>query len=583
MDVRIPALPRDPSQGTDARPETGERRLVPVAVPTPSGRRRIERRTSGVLDQVVPLTTALRWGTLALGLLLLTTSRSPGAASIAAGGLLVANTVWRTLRPLRLDPRSRSATLLLVLDVAVVTFAVVLSGRAESPFLLMPIPTLTIAGFGWGNDFGIPASVAVAVSVLAADLVAGASDRILDLGLQAGLAFLASAAIGGLGRRLSIEAAARQQQTLDQMARMSTANDLLLALHRVAQTLPAPLELGEVVASAQQRFRERFDYTSAAVFVKDDASGGWRTELAEGVRLPARLDAQDIPPAAAAVLDGDRAALVQDLFRTGLQGCAPSACSGLYAALRTTRDTVVGLVAIEHTEPDRFSESDADLLAEVAAPLALAIDNALWFGRLRILAADAERARIARDLHDRLAQSLTYVSFELERLAVAHTPAPELESLQEVVRDVVVELRETLHELRAIVTDTVTFADIAREHLARFEPRTGIETTLSVQTSGRRLPVQVEQELWRIAQEALANVERHSGATHVWVAWSTSEKFARLEIRDDGCGFLPWEVSEDRFGIVGMRERADAVGARLTIESGSGDGTRVLVEVEVPT
>jgi signal transduction histidine kinase len=582
MDVRTPALPHDPSEGSAPRPDPGGRRLVPVAAPTPSARRRIERRTSGVLDQVVPVTTALRWGTLALGLLLLTTSRSPNATSVAAGALLVANTVWRTLRPLRLDPRSRNATILLFLDIALVTFAVILSGRAESPFLLTPIPTLTLAGFGWGNDYGIPASLAVAVSVLVADLVAGAPDRIVDLGLQAGLAFLASAAIGGLGRRLSVEAAARQQQTLDQMARMSTANDLLLALHHVAQTLPAPLELGEVVASAQRRFRERFDYTSAAVFVRDDASGGWRTELAEGVRLPARLDAGELPPAAASVLEGERSAVVQDLFRSPLTGCSPSAGSGLYAALRTTRDTVVGVVAIEHTEPDRFSASDADLLAEVAAPLALAIDNALWFGRLRILAAEAERARIARDLHDRLAQSLTYVSFELERLADAYAPAPDLESLHEVVRDVVVELRETLHELRAIVTDTVTLADIAREHLARFEQRTGIETVLAVHESGRRLPVQMEQELWRIAQEALANVERHSGATHVWVRWTTVDGFARLEIRDDGCGFLPWEVSEGRFGIVGMRERADAVGARLTIESGSGEGTRVLLEVEVP-
>src|SRR5690242_20279416 len=572
MDVRTPALPRDPSEGTAPRPDTGGRRLVPVAAPTPSARRRLERRTSGVLDQGVPVTTALRWGTLALGLLLLTTSRSPNATAVAAGALLVANTRWRTLRPLRLAPQSRTATILLFRDIALVTFAVILSGRAESPFLLTPIPTLTLAGFGWGNDYGIPASLAVAVSVLVADLVAGAPDRIVDLGLQAGLAFLASAAIGGLGRRLSVEAAARQQQTLDQMARMSTANDLLLALHHVAQTLPAPLELGEVVASAQRRFRERFDYTSAAVFVRDDASGGWRTELAEGVRLPARLDAGDLPPAAASVLEGEQAAIVQDLFRSGLTGCSPSAGSGLYAALRTTRDTVVGLVAIEHGEPDRFRASDADLLAEVAAPLALAIDNALRFGRLRILAAEAERARIARDLHGRLAQSLTYVSFELERLAAAHAPAPDLESLHEVVRDVVVELRETLHELRAIVTDTVTLADIAREHLARFEQRTGIETVLAVHESGRRLPVQMEQELWRIAQEALANVERHSGATHVWVRWTTVDGVARLEIRDDGCGFLPWEVSEGRFGIVGMRERADAVGARLTIESGSGDG-----------
>lgn len=586
--VRTPVRQGDPPvAGVRRRGVSGHR--LSARVPTSHARgvraeRRTEHRTRAVLDQVVPLATALRWATVALGLLLLVTANHPTRSwSICAGALLVGNTMWRTLRPLRLDDRSRTATALLVLDLAIITAAVLLSGRADSPFLLTPIPTLTLAGFGWGNQLGIPAALSASTAVLLADFVTGAADRIINEGLQAGLAFLASAAVGGLARRLSVEAAARQQETLDQMTSMATANDLLLALHRVVQTLPASLDLGDVVASAQRRFRESFDYTAAAVLVKDDATGGWRAELVEGVRLPRLLDEEQLPRAAGPVLTGEHPAIVSDLFRSGVTGCSPSAHSGLYAALRTTRDTVVGLVAIESTEPDRYTERDARLLQEMAGPLALAIDNALWFGRLRVLAAEAERARIARDLHDRLAQSLGYVAFELERLGALYQPAPQIDALHEVVRDVVVELRETLHELRAAITDTVTLADIARGYLGRLEDRTGMECHLIARETGRRLPIQVEQELWRIAHEALANVERHSGAEHAWVTWTVSGGRACLEVRDDGSGFRAHDVPDGRFGVVGMRERASAIGAHLTVDGESGTGTRILVWLEVPT
>jgi signal transduction histidine kinase len=584
--MRAPVLNREPADAAAQR--RASPRGLKARIPSPRFELRFEpgrgdRRTGSVVDQVVPLATALRWATVALGLLLLTTSdRQPRVLSLAAGAMLVGNTVWRTLRPLRLDRESRPALAFLALDIAIITAAILLSGHADSPFLLTPIPTLTLAGFGWGNEVGVPAALMPAVGVLLADLASHSPHRLIDEGLQAGLAFLASAAIGGLARRLSLEAAARQQETLDQMTRMATANDLLLALHRVVQTLPASLDLGDVVTSAQRRFRESFDYTAAAVLVKDDATGGWRAEWAEGVRLAAMLDEQSLPEAALPVVAGDIPAVVQDLFRTNLSGCSPSARSGLYASLRTPRDTVVGLVVIEHADPDRYTERDALLLEEMARPLALAIDNALWFARLRVLAAEAERARIARDLHDRLAQSLGYIAFELERLTAVYAPAPQIEALHEVVRDVVVELRETLHELRATITETVTLADIVRGRLGRLEDRTGMDTHLVVQEAGRRLPVPVEQEVWRIAQEALANVERHSGAREVWVTWTVNGGRARLEVRDDGRGFHARDVPEGRFGIVGMRERASAIGAQLTIDGEFGAGTRVLVRLEVP-
>jgi signal transduction histidine kinase len=252
----------------------------------------------------------------------------------------------------------------------------------------------------------------------------------------------------------------------------------------------------------------------------------------------------------------------------------------LATALRA-QDRIVGLVSIEHSDANAYTDEDASLIAGLASSLALAVDNARWFSRLRTLGAEAERARIARDLHDNVAQSLAYVGFELDRLAVVHDDDPELKELQGVVRGVVAELRETLYQLRANVSENQDLVDVARDYIVRWSNRTGVETEFSPHTGGRRVPVQVEQELWRILQESLTNVERHADASHAWVSWRIGDGRAQLEVRDDGRGMNTDAVARERYGLVGIRERADAVGAHVTLSSEPENGTTVLVELEV--
>ena len=108
--------------------------------------------------------------------------------------------------------------------------------------------------------------------------------------------------------------------------------------------------------------------------------------------------------------------LIEDrLVRPEDGGFAALARSGMYMALRA-RGALVGLVALEDVAPDVYGKEQHDLMESLSSLLALSIDNARWFGRLRTLGAEAERARIARELHDRVAQSLAYVAFELERM-----------------------------------------------------------------------------------------------------------------------------------------------------------------------
>jgi signal transduction histidine kinase len=360
---------------------------------------------------------------------------------------------------------------------------------------------------------------------------------------------------------------------------MSIANDLLHALHDVVQTLPASLDLSEVVLSARDTFRQLLEPSAIVVLVSEDSSRRWRVELADGVRLPLTYTPETLPKVMVRALDAPGVVLISDLPSGETAACAAGTRSVLAAALRA-QERVVGLVAVEHPEAGRFSDQDANLFAGLASSLALAVDNARWFGRLRTLGAEAERARIARDLHDRIAQSLAYIGFELERLT-AQRDDPELRDLYEVVRRVVGELRETLYQLRATVSVEQSLAELAPEYIERWSRRTGVPVDFRSVTQGRHLPIQVEQELWRILQESLTNVERHADASRVGITWEIDDGRARLEVRDDGRGMEDLDPAQERYGLVGIRERADAVGGLVTLTTAPGDGTTVLVELEV--
>ncbi len=345
---------------------------------------------------------------------------------------------------------------------------------------------------------------------------------------------LLAALVGGFTRQLWVESERRQQETLDQVTRMSIANDLLHALHDVVQTLPSSLDLSDVLTSAQETFRQLVDSTVAVVLVPDDTSDVWHVELAEGVRLPDTLLPEELSRTLVRALDDPDVVLVDDLEPGTGGACGAETRSVLATALRA-QDRVVGLVSIEHRDASAYTDEDARLISGLASSLALAVDNARWFSRLRTLGAEAERARIARDLHDRVAQSLAYIGFELDRLATVHDD-PELRDLQGVVRGVVGELRETLFQLRANVSESQDLVDVARDYITRWSDRTGVEAEFLPHTGGRRVPVQVEQELWRILQESLTNVERHADASHAWVSWRIGDGRAQLEVRDDGRG-----------------------------------------------
>ena len=534
-----------------------------------------------ILPRLSFLAGGVRWAAVSIGAAI-TLWRSPtDIATICLAVSLTIFSLWQTLVPPDLEHPDRRLSVIVGVELGLTFVAASLTGGLESPYVLTPMVPLMLAGFAWASTriIGVAYSGLVAIGILG--LARRANPEASRSGVLLAVVFLLCAILGAFIRRLMDETSARHAAALDQATRMATANQLLISLHGIAQTLPSSLDLAEVTESTRTRIRELFAYGSLVVLLRDDFGHQWRTAIADGVRTPALVSDAELPEPLRAASDATSPHVIGDLLVSGITGTSAMARSGLYAALRA-RGNVVALVAIEHSDPARYGPADRDLLASISGPIALSLDNANWFSRLRIFGAETERARIARDLHDRIAQSLAYVAFELERLADSQQAAPttELADLRDVVRGVVTELRDTLYELRAAVTTSDDLVSVAARYLDKYERRTGLGVTFDHDVA-ERPPVAVEQELWRIAQEALENVARHARAERVRLRYGSVPGRVALEVIDDGRGFAPHAVGGDHYGLVGMRERADAIGGRLTVDSRPGRGARIRVELEV--
>jgi signal transduction histidine kinase len=382
--------------------------------------------------------------------------------------------------------------------------------------------------------------------------------------------------LGG-ARRAARAAGVRRPGASERVARLAEANALLTSLHEVAKGLPSSLDLDEVLDSTMRRLCSFLAADVVALMLPDEGGHRWLVVRQEGVALAPVLTDADLPPALAAAVRARRVVTREDQPPSARRGLSPSARSGLYAPL-VLRGGVVGVVAVERHRPDGYDRHDADVLEGFTEAVALAVDNARWFARLRTAGADEERVRLARDLHDRVGQTLAGLGFEIDRLA-ARAPDEELRSdlarLRAEVSRAVGEVGEVLHDLRRDVDDAGGMAATLEGFLARVRERRGVDVRLVDRSTGR-LPPGPERELWRIAQEAVVNAERHAGAGLISVHWSCDGHDAELEVVDDGRGFDP-DAADGRAdgGLRAMRRRAEAIGADLTVDTRPSGGTRV--------
>lgn len=196
------------------------------------------------------------------------------------------------------------------------------------------------------------------------------------------------------------------------------------------------------------------------------------------------------------------------------------------------------------------------------------------------LAISRERNRMARDLHDTLAHSLSALTVQLEALRTLLANDPEaakaaVDELRGMAQQGLEESREAIQALRSDPVETWGLEGALRDMLQSFMARTGVEAEFSVAGDEAELTTHEAHALFRIVDEALSNVERHAAAQKVAVRLACGVDRIDLVVQDDGTGFGPADVSPGRYGLTGMHERAAMVGASLEVDSQPGLGTEV--------
>ena len=209
-------------------------------------------------------------------------------------------------------------------------------------------------------------------------------------------------------------------------------------------------------------------------------------------------------------------------------------------------------------------------------------------GQLAMRAQEEERRRLARDLHDEVNQALSAILLRLEALAQDTPPerVDEVAELKRLVNQAMEELLTLARHLRPSALDDHGLVPAVEAQLKRFSARTGIEVRMSTEGDPNELPEVMQTAIFRVAQEALANVARHAGATVVEVDLDEDDGRAELRVRDDGAGFEPGAIPRagtERpgagLGLGGMAERARLVGGELDVRSAPGGGTSVTLRV----
>ncbi len=369
-------------------------------------------------------------------------------------------------------------------------------------------------------------------------------------------------------------------------ARLHALADQLQRLQEVS-VLDSDRPLSELLLDIVGQARQLLGSDGGRLFRLDAAASSLTLEAEvgapDGVCSPSLPVGDGVVGAAIATR---RAAVVPDLAATAAGHVEPGngsfgqprqgAC--LFVPL-VVRDDVWGVIALSYVSPRRFGDDDIGLASSFGDQAALAIENARLREQVERSAVAAERSRLARELHDSVTQSLFAASLKAEALQRAPQTgsAQARENLRDVrrlTRGALAEMRTLLLEMRPGALAQASLGDLLDHVVQATEARTRASIELRVGDL-RLLPPDVTIAFYRIAQEALNNMVRHAEAGSAWVTLTSAGDIVELVVGDDGRGFDPSSTGPEQFGLRIMRERAEAVGADLRIETAIGRGAAV--------
>jgi signal transduction histidine kinase len=381
-------------------------------------------------------------------------------------------------------------------------------------------------------------------------------------------------------------------------AQVEERTEEVAALVAVSQSVTSELDLGPLLARILDDVKRVLPHTSSVILLRE--GDAFVTEaIAEGGESRGDLRGRRFPIAALAPFHravvsaqpfGIRDAAEDLALAAALPGTlgTPPPHRGLIGAPLVARGQVIGVLAIWHASAAAVVPEDVARLQAFANQVAIAIENARLYAQSRRVAVLEERGRLSRELHDSVTQSLHSIGLYADAAKRALTigkaviGTSHLHEVQQLAREAMHEMRALIFELRPAVLEERGLGAALQARIDSVEARTSVAVSLdtSAAPDERRLPIEIELELYRMAQEALTNVIKHARAQHVWVTLAyESHGCAVLEIRDDGAGFDLQAAQEQRTtGLRSITERAAKIGAVVTIETAPTQGTTVRIE-----
>lgn len=253
-------------------------------------------------------------------------------------------------------------------------------------------------------------------------------------------------------------------------------------------------------------------------------------------------------------------------------------------------DRIMGVLDIESENLDAFSDADLFTAQTLADQLGIAIENARLYKETGQMAVMEERNRMAREIHDTLAQGFTGIILQLEAAEQAlsnnNDVLQHLNKARSLARGSLNEARRSVWDLRPKALEQLSLTEALRQEAGSFTTSTNIKTRVDISEKTKSLPPEVETAILRVCQEALNNIRKHAKATEVRLALAFNESDVTLTVRDNGVGLKTGRVKGDKgdhkgFGLISMQERARNVGGKFEVQSEKGKGT--LIQVTIPT
>jgi signal transduction histidine kinase len=385
-------------------------------------------------------------------------------------------------------------------------------------------------------------------------------------------------------------------RSVQRARRLVVLSQLSLALHR-------PSTVHDLLQDVLERAGDLLELHTGWVFLKDPGTDAY--ELAASYHLPRALAAEGRQAMRGSCRCLDLLAAHQLTDPVNIVNCMRLERAGTSAQhasvpLRTSNG-IAGLMNLVLPAGRLFGHRELALLATVGGEVGLAIEKTQLLEELavkeriraelikRVLTVqEDERRRIARELHDETGQSLSalIVNLDMVRAAVEDQPqtSEALDRLKGLAETALEEVRKLIYDLRPTVLDDLGLTSALRWYAhAQLESR-GVEVTFKIELGEARLDTVVETTLFRIAQEAMWNIVKHSGATRAELELSLAAGRVRLRVGDNGRGFRPdgqrtFDPLRGGLGLEGMHERAALIGGTVSIRSNEGHGTEVVAEL----